>query len=289
VLAALLIACQAQTCPTAVGELEIHQLSLPGPVPGESTLVVLPDGSRLLIDVGNDSHDGAVREAAGSVDHVLLTHDDEDHTGGVDDLSDVLSDAQLIAGLGEWDLGGAVLRVFLADGLLDVGGEVIDLRDEVEGLSASDNARSVAGTLTWGDFVYLFAGDLTGGGKDTPDVESAVARHAPEVGSIDVLHLSHHGIRSSTNDAWTDWLLPDDGTIRSALVGANRGYLAAPAEEVVQRVGPRLSGGRIWVAGGGRLAHRDEHTEFIDGTVQVAVSQGGSRYRICGEDYTAIP
>ncbi len=79
------------------------QLGLRGLSIGESALVVGPDGTVLLIDVGNDSHDdnvaawldgvlahmnagGFPRRAGRAVDHVVLTHFHADHADGIEDL-----------------------------------------------------------------------------------------------------------------------------------------------------------------------------------------------------------
>lgn len=217
---ALVIGCSGE-CPESEGALFIRQLGLRGPIPGEATLVQLPDGATLLIDLGNDSHDGWIRDHLdGPVDYLLLTHQDQDHVGGLEDLEDLLQGAQRIDQLGTWELGEASLEVFLHQGVLRVDGQDIDLRQEVPGMAQDTNAMSTAGILRYGAFSYLFAGDLTGGGKGTPDVESAIAAYAPELGLVELLHLSHHGIRSSSNLAWTRWLLPPDGGDRNALVGA---------------------------------------------------------------------
>ena len=291
----LLCACvdvAIEPCDPVEGDLLIEQIGLPGPPIGESALVTSPDGTKLLIDVGNGAHDQLVREATGGeVDLLLVTHLDQDHAGGLDELEDVLAGAESIDAPGRWDLGGgAELVVFLVDGILEVDAEQVDLRDEVDGLDGSDNARSSAGFVRQGDFVFVFAGDLTGGGKGTPDVESAVALRGElllPAGDADLVHLNHHGIRSSTNQAWVDWLLPDDGEDRVAVVGANRGYLAAPHEEVVERVAPRLGEGRIHVTETGRLA--DPHPGLVEhgGSVYVGVSDDGANYQVCGEGFVA--
>lgn len=276
-------------CPETPGALEIRQLDLRGPATGEAAVITLPGGDQLLVDVGNDSHADTVREhLAGAVAWLLVTHAHEDHAGGLDDLADLLAEATRIEGLGTWDLGdGVTLEVFLHDGTLRTPTGDVDLTAEVPGMAADENAMSTAAILRYGAFAYLFAGDLTGGGKDTPDVEGAVVAHGLAVGDVDLLHLNHHGIRSSTSQAWVDWLLPADGRTRNAVVGANGSYLAAPAGEVLDRVAPRLGGGTTWVTRDGSLAGDHEAKRTLDADVVVSVAEGGGDYTICGETFAA--
>lgn len=72
------------------GEITIVQLDLPiGPnlERGEAALVVGPDGTRVLIDVGDEHHDDQIRDAIAAlpgepaVDWVILTHFHGDHIG----------------------------------------------------------------------------------------------------------------------------------------------------------------------------------------------------------------
>lgn len=274
--------------PPSEAALTLRQLALPGPSIGVSTLVTLPDGARLLVDVGNDAHDALIREATGgAVDFLVVTHGDEDHAGGLDQLVDVVGDARPVDTLGVHDLGsGVTLTVFLAQGVLALPEGPLDLRGEVPELDRSENARSVAGALRFLDFVWVFAGDLTGGGKDTPDIESAVAARGDALldpGSASLLSLSHHGITSSNQGPWLDWLLPDDGVRRDALVGSSGAYLSAPAGDVLDAVGPRLQGGAVWTGEPGALTPKDHpHLRFTDADVWVSVDAAGA-VTICGE------
>lgn len=74
------------------GELFYAQLGLGGLQMGESALIVGPDGTRVLIDVGNNSHDddiaSALMQLTGStvVDHVVITHFHADHGDGLQQL-----------------------------------------------------------------------------------------------------------------------------------------------------------------------------------------------------------
>lgn len=285
----LLLGCPSPDvpCPRPEADLLIEQLLLPGPSIGVATVVHLPDGRRLLIEVGNDAHDQVVREAVGAADFVLITHDDEDHAGGADDLADVLDGATDVATLGTHDLGAGVsLEVFLADGVLQLPDGPVDLRAEVPDLDSSDNARSVGAVLRYGSFDWLFAGDLTGGGKGTPDVESAVALRGDDLvepGSVDLISLSHHGIDSSSNDAWLDWLLPADGARRHALAPTSGGYLSAPDDDVLDRVQARLDG-FVWAGAPGSLTDEDHPAlKLTGGSVFVQVLTTGS-WAVCPTD-----
>ena len=288
------LACAAPTALPAPALL-IERIQLGSRSLGESTLVVGPDGTTVLIDVGNDAHDDEVTEAlAGRIpDVTVITHLDADHVGGLSDLDHhgtvVWRGGE--ASTREWtdpidqvalcdpdcalpwtlDLGdGATLTIHVANATLPDGRSMAV--DE-------ENARSLVGTVRYGDFLFLWGGDLTGGGKDTADVESFVAANLELDGRVDVLHLNHHGIRSSTNDAWVDRWLPGEAT-RNALVGANRAYLSAPGDEVVERVAPRLGEGRIWVNTPGSLADAHPACVDVDGSVQVRIDEGGATYSL---------
>ncbi len=295
-----------------VDGLLIEQLHLPGGL-GESTLVVTPDGRSLLIDVGNDRHDDEVREALlartgrDSADLVLLTHLDADHFGGLDELdferliwrgevdldqADPGELRELQDLLGEHtveslcdeagcelpftlDLGDeASLTVFAANGQL-AGGASMDPEEE-------ENDRSLMGRVQQGDFDYIFGGDAH------RDLEDLVAAELPEdllpAGSVDLLHMNHHGKSSSTSQAWVQRLLPEDGHTRHAVVGANRFYGSAPDEDALARLGQRLAGGCVWVTEPGALS--DEHPQRVDldASLTLRVLEGGDRYRLSSRD-----
>lgn len=80
-----------------MGELFLAHVGLEGLSIGEATLAQLPDGTRVLIDVGNDSHARDVIAAvdalfgARTIELMVLTHHHADHEDALPDILDALS------------------------------------------------------------------------------------------------------------------------------------------------------------------------------------------------------
>lgn len=333
------------------GELYYAQLGLGGLSIGEAAVLIGPDGTVVLIDVGNDSHDDDVAAAlsaltaATTVDHIVITHFHADHgdglpgllgritlTGtivhrGLTDLTDAANAATIAAvcaagrgaplcasatpppcapaswtgtypatacpGLGSGLALGAdaALTFIAADGVIGAErfeGVVGPIRTTD---SNGENARSVVALLRVGPFRMLLAGDLTGGGSDTDDVEGF---YAPRLGAagvdargVDVLHLGHHGRDTSSSAAWADRLLPADGADRNAVMGISTAHLNSPHAAVLTTIvgSGRLGAGRAWttrVATGGATA--PALVDARGGRVVVATLDHGAAYVVQAVD-----
>ncbi|MBL8786751.1 MAG: MBL fold metallo-hydrolase [Deltaproteobacteria bacterium] len=339
------------------GELFYAQLGLGGFKMGESALLVGPDGTSVLIDVGNDSHDDDVAERVlaltgrSEVDHLVLTHFHGDHLGGLADLMGRIAVTRSIVHRGLTDLtaaanadtfdalctalaehpalaaplcsasapapckasnrqgsypaiacpglttfdvslgGGARMDFIAANGFMgdrqftrDVGPM---LGDDTNG----ENARSAVAVIAHGAFRMLVAGDLTGGGSDTDDLESFYVPGLDLAGisarGVDVLHAGHHGRNTSTNATWADRLLPRDGRDRNAVMGISTAHLLSPHAETLATLldGDRLGQGRAWtttVTVGGATAAGLVDAE--GGMVLVATLDGGAAYAVQAVD-----
>ena len=95
----------------------------------------------------------------------------------------------------------------------------------------TDNRRSVAFVLSYGQFDYFGGGDLTG------DVEAKLACPADRVGPVDLYQVTHHGQANSNNPV----LL---ATLKPTVAVMNNGPRKGGAAETVQRLNalPSLKG-----------------------------------------------
>ncbi len=150
-----------------------------------------------------------------------------------------------------------------------------------------ENARSLGGVVTWGNFSYLFAGDTQG--RDIK-IEGFIASHAAGLtvtpgggellpsGTLDVAHLSHHGLASSTTQEWVDWIFPANGRNRNAVVGTTGIYVTSPAQSVLDRVVPRIGTGFVFATANAYTHGTSPQLIIANAAVTVQVSQGGSQY-----------
>lgn len=185
----------------------------------------------------------------------------------------------------EFSVGpGAVIRLTAASGQVTDGDQIQSLEFGVDD-NNQENARSLAGTLSFGEFRYHFGGDMTGSGAATePDMEGLLVEvaGATEYGplGVDVAHSHHHARRTSNNLVLANALTPIDGRARNVVAGVNPAHLGSPHSEVLSTWldDNRLGSGRFWtthVTIGG-----SEHPllEDADGNVIVQTLEGGRRY-----------
>ena len=219
---------------------------------GDATLIEGPERV-LLVDAGDNGmgDDRVVRvlqEYGISVlDWVVASHPHADHIGGLDE---VLDRATVPGGV--WDNGESrdtqAFARYADAAEASVGGRhtiqpghVFELGDgvrvtcyAVNGLlldgwqvygATETNDRSVVLVVEWGSFRYVLAGDL--GGYDVDGIADVETSLAGLIGDVDVIRVSHHGSRYSTNPTWLNTLKAEVAVI-SVGDGNPYGHPAAP-------------------------------------------------------------
>jgi len=239
---------------------------------GDSTLIISPDGTAALIDAGlpNMGYDVVLPTMkmmnVKNLALIIATHYHADHIGGI---AEVISgedgilgtDDDMIPALGVFDrgdnppptnnaivenymdithdirhealpeetfsIGDSKIRVITSSGRTP-DKNILSLGDPMD-----ENAACVSVILTRGTFRMFIGGDLTGGGGNppyqTPDIESYIA---PFIGDIDVLRISHHGSKTSTNEAFLDATTPEVAIISTG-DGNQYGH---PDKDVIKRI-----------------------------------------------------
>ncbi len=224
------------------GYLHVHFLDIGQ---GDSTLIVTPSGRRALIDGGPDG-DGVSQALAGampggdrSLDLVVMTHLDSDHSQGLLEVLDrhtvgaVLSgpqprgnemQAQWEQRLQQYDIAPVEVRA----------GHVIELGEGVElaiinpprdRLFNDFNNDSVALRLSYGNVSFLLTADIES------EAEHQLADNGAQLQST-VLKVAHHGSNTSTTPRFLDAVNP---TIAVVSAGLDNRY-GHPASEVMERL-----------------------------------------------------
>lgn len=207
---------------------------------GSAALVEWPDGRRWLIDGGPPSTRllrWIRRRGIRRLDKVILSHAHPDHMGGLRPIVHALEVGQLWAperpepGSGRlfelWrDASqlGVTLRVAGDDGLA-----IMHPPADWEPRARSRiNERSIVLRITHGEHSFLFSGDIEA---------EAEARLLPQLSQTTVVHVPHHGSRTSSSQDFVDATKPRWAVM--SLGSGNR--FGHPAPEVLARWGPARS------------------------------------------------
>lgn len=209
--------------------LDIYFIDVEG---GAATLLVTPEQELILVDAGNPGPRdpgrivAVVSDEVGAdlIDHMLVTHYDGDHVGGVADLSQLVPIAAYYdygdqTGLGgsyadylavasgkrtqvsagdTLELGGLRLDIYAAGG--QIVGEAFGAplpnprcaaADDGADNPLDENGNSIGFVARFGAFDFLDFGDLLW------PLEHRLACPQNLVGEVDLLQTTHHGLASS--------------------------------------------------------------------------------------------
>ena len=212
---------------------------------GDSALIVTPEGRQVLVDGGPDS-DSAIRALGEampngdrSIDLVVLTHLDSDHSQGLLDVLDTYEVGAVLSGRGsayaamyaQWQAGLArneieVARVHQGYSLdlgSGVSAEVLNPRASSPGESPNNDALVLR--VNYGSISFLLAADIES------ETESLLAAGGLGIQST-VLKVAHHGSKTSSTAGFLDAVDPAAALIS---VGGTNSF-GHPDDAVVERL-----------------------------------------------------
>ncbi|MEK7652721.1 MAG: ComEC/Rec2 family competence protein [Patescibacteria group bacterium] len=209
---------------------------------GDAIFIETPNGNQILIDGGPDKK--VLRELSKvmpffdrSIDIVIATHPDQDHTGGLSAIFDgyeiskfiepgVISDTDTYKFLKD------LVKKEKSEQILARRGMVLNLDNgvylkilfpdrDVSGIDTND--ASIIAQLVYGDIEFLFTGD------SPQKIEEYLVSTDGEKLNSDVLKVGHHGSKTSSSKSFIGFVSPEYAVIS---VGADNKY-GHPNKEVI--------------------------------------------------------
>lgn len=254
------VAHAAQAQDTARDRLRITYLDVGQ---GDATLILTPEGRRILIDAGSAGSQVAqflVQQGIDTLDLVIASHNHADHIGGVPDV-----------------FAATVVRMYMDNGLphttatyrrvlfaaeIEPGLQYLEPTERTirsgsvalrilppPGLEASQNNNSVGVLVEYGSFRALFTGDSE---------HRQIAHWLSEgkVARVTLLKAAHHG---AWNGATLDWIKATSPQVVVISVGGRNSY-GHPSPAIVQ----------AWLAASARVYRTD-----VDGSVLITAGSDG--------------
>lgn len=193
-------------------------------VQGDSTLIIAPDGTTMLIDMQSISNTAAVvttLDTLGidSLDYLVISHPHQDHIGGYGtlmryiDVKQVFSNdyaytsSTLYKGFMDMIEEKNIPLTYLYEGdSFTFGGIQVDVYNPPKGYihtsTGNINNGSLALKLTYNESTFMFSGDLF-----EVSEEGLVEKYGSELQS-DIHKLNHHGRSTSSGKVWIETIQP---------------------------------------------------------------------------------
>ena len=156
---------------------------------------------------------------------------------------------------------------------VDIDDEKVDVYFDGRRKDCAENDFSIGLLLSYGDFRYFIAGDLTGDRRSkVADVEELIK---DDVKNVDVYHVNHHGAKTSSSTDFMQVLLP---TVAIVSNGEKHGHpIKSVINERILSLDPkpmvfltnRNTDDRAWQGSAENIA--DANLDGVDGVIEIAV------------------
>jgi len=180
---------------------------------GDSAVIEMPDGKVIVVDTGRTGIETMAYlryKGRREIDVLVLTHPDEDHTGGLKLLKDnfrikEIWDNGLIEYSSEYD--GVIKRSLTRGDLIRAKGYRIMVFNPEKSYifqkeqNTSDNNASLVFKILYGGFSILFTGDI---GTEAEESLLSLGEHL----RADILKVPHHGSRHSAHKQFYELISP---------------------------------------------------------------------------------
>lgn len=208
------------------GKLQIHFLDVGQ---GDATLLILPTGERVMIDVGPKSAGENLlthfaKWKVDAIDYLILSHSHADHAGALSLLEQEVGIGMVLyAGEAPEICRSPIQELFPGDCFV-----IGDLQFCVLGpLTTEDNEnRSMVLRIDYEDTSFLFTGDAE------EAEETLLLNTCPDLLDVDLLKVAHHGSDTSTQMPFIEAVTPEFAVI-SASADNSFGH---PSPNVVNRL-----------------------------------------------------
>lgn len=250
---------------------------------GDSTLIIAPDGTTMLIDTQGPACTPAVvatLQALGidSLDYMVFSHEHEDHIGGYSTLLRYITVKQVY--MNDYDYANSYLHnglmaeleasnvpvTYLYEGdSFSFGGIDVKVynptKDYVHAGSGSTvNSGSLVFKMTYKDSTFLFGGDI----EEDQEIR-LIEKYGSEL-QADVCKISHHGHDTSSSKAWTQNVSAKLAVVEGTQIFSNTvlgRYMLSGATVLATCLNDTIA---IWTSGDGTYNVQVETEQYSDYT-----------------------
>jgi competence protein ComEC len=209
---------------------------------GDSILIKDPSGANLLVDTGSSAvaSQKIQKELSffnKSLDNIILTHPDSDHSGGLDAIVSSINTKNVAISsennyseiLKEKDFLVSSVNTF--NNILLSANIKLDIISPEPRMIGSGNGKSIVNTMLYGNFNFIFTGDADSE-TERKLVSQGYFDKNENKNIVNILKVGHHGSDTSSSEIFLKKIKPEYCIIS---VGRNNKY-GHPVKNAMERL-----------------------------------------------------